>query len=371
MTSRKKIAVVLFNLGGPTGKKAVYPFLVNFFMDPNIIPLPKFFRFFLARFIAITRSNGPAREAYNVMGGSSPLLENTLAQQNALEKELQKNSNDDIRVYTVMRYWHPMADSVVPQVQAFNPDELVLLSLYPQMSSTTFWSSLTDWIRAAKEVGYDKEPRVICCYPEQKGFISASVKNIRAKIDACVAATGRMPRVLFSAHSLPLKIIKNGDPYEYQCQKTANAILKELNIPDLDYRICYQSKIGLQTWLGPQTEDEIVQATKENIPLVIYPHAFVSEHVETIVELGHEYRHLADELNTPFYDVVPTVGTDPEFIKGLADLVNQNKDQSGIFSDQNCCGGKCPENFVWCCQRRAEKENIFGNKCCTTCACTK
>lgn len=375
MTTRKKVAVVLFNLGGPTGKKTIYPFLVNFFMDRNIIPLPVFFRFFLSRLIAIRRSTGPALEAYSVMGGSSPLLENTLAQQEALLKELQKNSDDDIRVYTAMRYWHPMADSVVPQVQAFNPDELVLLSLYPQMSSTTFWSSLTDWLRVAKEYGYEKTPRVICCYPQQKGFIAASVKNIREKIDACKKATGRLPRLLFSAHSLPLSVIKNGDPYENQCRQTADAIVRELNIPDLDYRICYQSKVGVQEWLGPQTEDEIKEASKNNIPLIIYPHAFVSEHVETIVELGHEYRHVAEELNTPFYDVVPTVGTNPEFISGLAQMVLAHQGETGVYTETEQGDGKCSEEFIWCCQRRAEKENIFGQdkaaQCCTTCTCSK
>src|SRR5690349_14620279 len=101
----KKIAVVLFNLGGPTGKEAIYPFLVNFFMDPNIIPYPKFFRFFLARLIAYYRSRGPALDAYGVMGGKSPLLENTLAQGNALLEKL--SGLGEVRLYICMRYWHP------------------------------------------------------------------------------------------------------------------------------------------------------------------------------------------------------------------------------------------------------------------------
>lgn len=376
--TKKKTAVILFNLGGPTGRKTIYPFLVNFFMDRNILPLPKFFRFFLSRWIALTRSTGPALEAYNVMGGGSPLLENTIAQQNALLAELQKRSQDDIRVYTVMRYWHPMADSIVPQVQAFDPDELVFMSLYPQMSSTTFWSSLTDWLRVAKKIGYHKIPRVICCYPQQPQFISASVRHIREKIEACKQATGRLPRLLFSAHSLPVSIIKKGDPYEYQCKQTAEAILRELAIPELDYRVCYQSKIGMKKWLGPQTEDEIKEASRQNIPLIIYPHAFVSEHVETIVELGDEYRRVAEKLNTPFYDVVPTVGTDPEFITGLADMVMKHYGETGIFTDTDKGDGKCPEEFIWCCQRRAKTEHIFAamkpsekTNCCMSCGCDK
>lgn len=356
---RKKIAIVLFNLGGPTGKKTIYPFLVNFFMDKNIIPWPKPLRFLLANFIAFLRGRkkGPANEAYGEMGGGSPLLENTLAQAEALKEKLAYLG--DVRVYTCMRYWHPMADSIAPQVQAFNPDELVLVSLYPQMSSTTFWSSLTSWQNAVQRIGYTKAPTVLCCYPTEPGFITASAELIRAEIEKCKSATGRMPRILFSAHSLPTKIIKNGDPYEWQCQQTAAAIINELAIPDLDYVASFQSKVGPQEWLGPQTEDEIERAGHDKVPLIIYPHAFVSEHVETIVELGIEYREVAEHAGVPYYGVVQTVGTHPSFIGGLAGQINSRLGQPGLFSDAPDGCAICPAQFSWCCQRRAKNEQIF------------
>lgn len=366
---QKKIAVVLFNLGGPTGPKTIYPFLYNFFMDQNIIPWPKPLRFFLANFIALLRSNGPAKEAYGEMGGASPLLENTIAQADALKEKLKDLG--EVRMYTCMRYWHPMADSVVPQVQAFNPDELVLVSLYPQMSSTTFWSSLTTWQYWANKFGYKKAPTVIECYPTEPGFIAASAENVRKEIDKCVAETGRKPRVLFSAHSLPLSVIKNGDPYEYQCQRTAQAIIEKLNIADLDTRISYQSKVGPQKWLGPQTEDEIHVAGNDKVPLIIYPHAFVSEHVETIVELGVEYREVAEHSGVPYYSVVPTVGTHPEFIGGLAAQIKKRLGQSGLFSDNEKGSVICPENFIWCCQRRAKSEALFDGVLADSSVCNR
>jgi ferrochelatase len=359
MTTDKKIAIVLFNLGGPTGPKTIRPFLMNFFMDKNIIPWPKPLRFLLANFIATLRSRGPAKTAYGEMGGGSPLLENTIAQAKALEKQFEGN----VRVYTCMRYWHPMAESVAPEVQAFNPDELILVSLYPQMSSTTFWSSLSDWQENVAKIGYDKKPTVICCYPTLDGFISASIKNIKAEIDKCVATTGKLPRILFSAHSLPLKVIQNGDPYEWQCNQTAQAIIKELNIPNLDTVISYQSKVGPQTWLGPQTEDEIKRAGHDQVPMIVYPHAFVSEHVETIVELGIEYREVAEHHGVPYYGVVPTVGTHPEFIAGLASQIKSRLGQPGIFSDAPDGCAICPQQFNWCCQRRAKAEHVM-EECC-------
>lgn len=363
MSQKTKVAVVLFNLGGPTGVKTIKPFLFNFFMDKNIIPFPTPLRAVFAKLISMRRGTGPALDSYNEMGGSSPLLENTIAQANALQP-LLSDMADEVRVYTCMRYWHPMSDSVVAQVQAFNPDQLYLVSLYPQLSSTTFWSSLQQWQATAQDFGYTKEPTVICCYPTDPGFITASAELVKQQIEVCRTTTGRLPRVLFSAHSLPVKVIKQGDPYQWQCEQTVKAILAELNMPELDYVISYQSKVGPQEWLGPQTEDEIKRAGHDNVPLIIYPHAFVSEHVETIVELGIEYREVAEHHGVPYYAVVPTVGTHPTFISGLAKQIKRWVRRTGLFSD-NPDDGKiiCPPEFGWCCQRRASTEKRMSGCC--------
>lgn len=367
MTQQKKIAVVLFNLGGPTSSDAIRPFLINFFMDKNIIPFWPPVRYGFARMIAFLRGRkgGPAHTAYHEMGGKSPLLENTLAQAEALREQLKELG--DVRVYTCMRYWHPMADSVVPQVQSFAPDELVLLSLYPQLSSTTFWSSFQVWQNVCKKLGYHKAPTVLCCYPAANGFVTASVDLLRRAIEQCRNATGILPRVLFSAHSIPVKLVEKGDPYDAQCKMTVAAILQELNISGLDAVQSYQSKVGPQDWLGPQTEDEIKRAGNDKVPLLVYPHAFVSEHVETIVELGVEYKHVAEEHGVPYYNVVPTVGTHPDFIAGLAQQVRARLGQAGIFSDSADGDSICPPEAVWCCQRRAKVEKIV---CCSKEKCS-
>lgn len=366
MTTKKKIAVVLFNLGGPTGSKTIKPFLFNFFTDPNIIPLPKPLRWCLAKLISIRRSSGEAGEAYGEMGGSSPLLENTLAQQNALQEELEKIAGKDseIRTYTCMRYWHPMAASVAPQVQAFNPDQIMLVSLYPQFSTTTFWSSLAQWHMVAQKIGLKTKTTTFCCYPQLDGFIKASAENIKKLYQACKKETGRAPRILFSAHSLPEKIVKNGDPYAWQCEQTVQAILKKLPYKNPDTVVCYQSKVGPQKWLGPQTEDEIERAGHEGVPLIIYPHAFVSEHVETIVELGIEYKEVAHEAGVPWYGVVPTVGTHPAFIGDLAKMVKKRIGSAKKIVNGTATGKRnCPQPYHKCCQRRYD-ELLANPPCC-------
>jgi ferrochelatase len=151
-------------------------------------------------------------------------------------------------------------------------------------------------------------------------------------------------------------LVAKGDPYDAQCSMTVEAILKELNMTGLDVVKSYQSKVGPQKWLGPQTEDEIERAGHDKVPLIIYPHAFVSEHVETIVELGVEYREVAEHAGVPYYDVVKTVGTHPKFIDGLAAQITRRMGSTGIFSDAPDGASICPPEAKWCCQRRMATE---------------
>ena len=314
-----KLAVILFNLGGPSHPEAIKPFLYNFFMDKNIIPLPKPLRWFVAQLISRRRGDREAKIAYGLLGGRSPLLENTLEQAAALERALEHkfpDVNDEVRVFVSMRYWHPMSRDVVRDVMAYGADKIVLLPLYPQFSTATTKSSLEDWVATAKKAGLTAKTIQVGCYPVNPGFIKASADNIRSELAKAPANT----RLLFSAHGLPEKTITGGDPYQWQCEETARAIVAELGIENLDWEICYQSRVGPMKWIGPSTDEAIEKAAQDKKGLVIYPHAFVSEHVETLVEIDMEYRHKAEELGVPYFGKVDTVGTHPDFIEGLATL---------------------------------------------------
>ena len=332
----EKLAVVLFNLGGPSDETALRPFLFNFFRDKNIITLPNPIRYLLAAWVAWSRGGGAAKKAYAVLGGRSPLLENTRAQAQALEKELRKN-NPQARVFVCMRYWHPMAEEVVKEVAGFQPDKIILLPLYPQYSTTTTFSSLQDWQRAAEKAGLKTPTETVCCYPANAGFISASAALIEAELEK---APGKA-RVLFSAHGLPEKIIRSGDPYQQHCEQTAAAIVKQMNRPALDWQICYQSRIGRLKWIGPSIGEALEKAAADKTSVVIYPLAFVSEHVETLVELDVEYCHRAEALGIRPFLRVSTVGVHPQFIAGLRDLVISR-------AAGEDCGRNCPKTFSKC-----------------------
>jgi ferrochelatase len=312
-----KIAVILFNLGGPDSPEAVEPFLRNLFSDPAIISLPAIIRLPLARYIAKRRAP-IAREIYNHIGGKSPIFEETRKQADALEKLLSVDGVE-AKAFVAMRCWHPFSDGAARAVKAFGADKIVLLPLYPQYSTSTTASSVKDWHRAAKKAGLTAPTSRVCCYPWDAGFVAASVAHIRAAMEG--APSDVSYRLLLSAHGLPKRMITKGDPYQWQVEQSAKAIIKALDRPDVEPVVCYQSKVGRLEWIGPATDAEIVRAGADGKGVIAVPIAFVSEHSETLVELDIEYRKLAEESGVPDYRRAATAGAHPDFIGGLAGLV--------------------------------------------------
>jgi ferrochelatase len=337
-----KLAVVLFNLGGPDSPEAVEPFLRNLFSDPAIISLPWIVRAPLGRFIA--RRRAPiAREIYNHIGGRSPIFEETRRQADALAAALS-GDGVEARCFVAMRYWHPFSDGAARAVKAFAPDKIVLLPLYPQFSTTTTASSFKDWARAAKKAGLTQPTSSVCCYPDDTGFAAAAAAHIRKTM---ADAPGDIRyRLLLSAHGLPKRVIQKGDPYQWQVERSAAAIVEKLAMPELEPVVCFQSKVGRLEWIGPSTDAEIARAGADGKGVVVFPVAFVSEHSETLVELDIEYAKLAKEHAVKDYRRAPTVGAEPGFIAGLATLVRQAAASSDITSS---AGSRvCPKEFCRC-----------------------
>lgn len=164
----------------------------------------------------------------------------------------------------------------------------------------------------------------VCCYPTDPGFVAALSALLAAGISEAASLAPTPPRVLFSAHGLPKRIVDRGDPYAWQVEQTAAACIARLGTTvaaPVDHVVCYQSRVGPLAWLGPSIDDELVRAAADRVPVVVVPIAFVSEHSETLVELDMDYRERAAHLGVPGYYRVPTVGTHPAFIAGLAQLV--------------------------------------------------
>jgi len=332
---RPRVAVVLFNLGGPDRPEAIWPFLLNLFNDPAILRVPFFVRPLLARRIASARLE-PARASYAVLGGRSPLLDLTQEQATALAADL---TEAEARCFIAMRYWHPFSDATAKAVRDWGPDEVVLLPLYPQYSSTTTGSSLTAWREAAARVGLIAATSVVCCYPVDPGYVAATVSLLRQSWDkACAVLDPGIPlRILFSAHGLPQAIVDAGDPYQWQVEQTVAGVVEGFG-QQLDWTICYQSRATPQRWIEPSTEHEIERAAKDKVAVLVVPIAFVSEHSETLVELDVDYRGLADRLGVPGYFRMPTQNSDTAFIAALAGLVRRTRNGG---PRQRLCPGEC------------------------------
>ncbi len=333
--SERRVAVVLFNLGGPDRLADVRPFLRNLFADLAIIGLPAIARLPLAEVIARAREKSAVAN-YAAMGGGSPLLAQTRAQAQALEDALRAGDMA-AKVFVAMRYWMPFTDETAREVAAFAPDDVVLAPLYPQFSTTTTASSIDAWRKAYQGPG---AVHVLCCWYDNPGLVEGHVHSI---LETWNGAGCPRVRLLFSAHGLPRRIADTGDPYAWQVEATCRAIAAQLG-EDWDWTLCYQSRVGPLQWLGPSTPQAIAAAAAEGLGVLVDPVSFVSEHVETLIELDRDYAALARRAGAPCYLRAPTVGVGADFIDGLAAAVARALKRPGAAPD----GAPCPAGLGRC-----------------------
>jgi ferrochelatase len=321
----KKVAIILFNLGGPNPKTKVKDFLFNLFYDKAIINLPNPFRWIIAKFISSFRAKN-SQANYNLIGGYSPIVENTKNQALALEKELNSRKKE-VKVFTCMRYSYPRITDILDDIIKYSPNEILLLPLYPQFSSTTSGSSIEEFITISGPKVINIPVKTVCCFYTEVKFINSQVNLISNQLEKL---RDKDHIVIFSAHGLPKKIIESGDPYQWQVEKTVEKILAKLSFKPKKHIISYQSRVGPVEWIKPYTEDEIIKSAKEKLAIIIVPIAFVSEHLETLVELDIEYKEIAHKYGAETYLRVPTLSTDKLFIESLADIAER-------FIGENSC----------------------------------
>jgi ferrochelatase len=347
-----KIAVVLFNLGGPNAPSAVKPFLFNLFKDKNIIRLHALLRYPLAFLISRLR-NKKAKNIYDSLGGKSPINQETEKQVLALEKILNDHdSKINFKTFYCMQYWHPMHPEVFQNVVDFNPDKVILLPLYPQYSTTTTKSSFGSWTQQSMKKMSHVETIAVCCYPKNNGFISAYGDRICDSLRTKENASEYI--IIYSAHGIPLDCIEDGDPYQEHIEQTAKAITAYLSEKGFHNKtiVSYQSKVGYKKWLEPDTEEIIKRLSQEMAKIVVVPIAFTSEHSETLVELDIDYKEMSLDLGSKDFIRIPTVSTHPLFIQGLKNEVLSALSKNMYFQSKNCNDKfiECPKkkNFAPC-----------------------
>ncbi|MBI3788133.1 MAG: ferrochelatase [Ignavibacteriales bacterium] len=341
----KKIAVVLFQLGGPDSLEAVQPFLFNLFMDPDIIdfPLAWMARKPLAKFIS-SRRKDIAAQHYKEIGGKSPILELTNAQAKALQSAL--DGKIDAKVFVAMRYWHPLTEIAVNQIKAGNFDEVILLPLYPHCSITTSGSSINEWNRQCARAGLNVSPqKLVHQFYNNLLYIEAIVDNINKALAKFSGVDPKSIQLVFSAHGVPLYIIERGDPYQRHIEATVRLVMErgKWNHPHL---LCYQSKVGPAKWLAPSLNDTVHSLATNGVKnMLIIPIAFVTDHIETLHEINIETREEATKLGVERFEMMPALNDHPKFIQALRDEVLKQANDGNTGDARMCqCRAKLKLN---------------------------
>lgn len=311
-------AVVLLNLGGPDSLDAVEPFLKNLFSDHDIFKIPVGQNIFAK---LISRWRGPkVRERYKQIGGKSPINEWTKIQ-GAMLRDMLKKEDKDIDVHIAMRYWRPAIKDAAARLSQQNTEKIVLLPLYPHYSTTTTGSSFREWQRA-----YTGNPaRLIYVdhYCENKKYISA----VNQRIDEAILRFPKEVRdniqIVFSAHGIPERLVKKGDPYSHQIKRTVDGVMAARNFSHA-HHLCFQSKVGPFAWLKPATDDTLVELAKNNAKqILVVPISFVSDHIETLHELDIEYREIAHGAGIEDYVVMQGLNDSKAFAAALKEITMQ------------------------------------------------
>jgi ferrochelatase len=313
------VAVVGLNLGGPDSLDAVEPFLYNLFRDPDVIQLgwASPFQNLLARFISKRRAP-LSREAYQQIGGRSPILAETRAQAAAVADAITA-AGLPARPFVAMGCWHPFSDEAIADVRRAGIRRAIALPLYPQYSETTTGSSFKALARAVAAAGGDVEVAEVRSYPAAAGFVSAVGRTITDAIATLPEELRATAPVLFSAHGLPESYIRRGDPYLDEVRTTVAAVTRHLDLGPRAH-LAFQSRVGRQRWLSPYTEaalDDLIDGGARAI--VVCPIAFTGEHVETLQELDIIYRERAMKRGLTHFARARTVGLEPDFVSALAE----------------------------------------------------
>jgi ferrochelatase len=322
----ERIAIILLNTGGPDNKKAILPYLYNYYLDPQNLPLPSGLRHVAAFFTAFVLRFITSKETYRRLGYQSPLLQNTKAQAISLERILNATKQGDIhyRCYVSMTYWHPFGDEVIDDLKEYGPDQVILLPMFAQKSYKTTYSQVKDWLITAQEEEFAVETSLIDQFFDLKGFIEAAAAQITLSMYRISDKARRQklskPRIVFVARYHQPRFKKSGDPFSEQVETSAKDIIKAIG-NDYEHRVCYQPAPIFASTIGPTIDDVLIEAAKDNMPVLIFPISYSVENPITMVDMQQLYAERAEKYGVPLYERAITVGNHNDLMAALAEKI--------------------------------------------------
>jgi len=338
----RKTGLILCGMGGPDGPEAVEPFLRNLFADPAIFPLPRLIAGFVGRMIARRRAP-KVRENYAAMGGASatPQLATTQQQAAVLAEKLSQAGRATLPG-VAMRYWHPFPDQTAAELMGAGAEQFLIVPAYPQFSWATNGSTLDFVLAGIARVAPEAPVFLTPDWHLLAGYLDALARPV-IEILSGWAREDRDPRqcgLLYVAHSLPEKFIRQGDPYLDRTRETVQAVheivkdvlraaefgpwLDTLLAGGNEPELVFQSKVGPITWLGPEIADETPRLATEGLrSLCVQPVSFTCEHVETLLELDVELRAIVDRAGVVDFQRGPALNLNQTWLESLATQLSQ------------------------------------------------
>mmetsp|Transcript_28950 Transcript_28950/g.50919 ORF Transcript_28950/g.50919 Transcript_28950/m.50919 type:complete len:411 (-) Transcript_28950:287-1519(-) len=336
-----KTAVVMLNMGGPSAPGETKAFLTRLFLDNDIIELGGgTFQRLLGNFIA-KRRTPKVQKQYEEIGGS-PIRKWTEYQGEQLAKrlDLERPTSAPHKAYTCFRYAHPLTEEALTQMKADGVEHAIAFSQFPQWSCTTTGSSMNELWRNLKAMGMEDDFKwsLIDRWALQPKFLDAVVDRITERFNEFDDQDKSKVVILFSAHSVPMKVVEKGDVYVNEVSATCKAIMDKWE-KQLGHRnkhvVAWQSKVGFLPWMVPSTEDTIKAIGKRgNKHVLVVPIAFTTDHIETLYEIGMEYAEEAEEAGISNFKYTEGLNGSPLFIDALADIVTKHLDEGKNHSAQ-------------------------------------
>lgn len=302
-TTMNETAVLLLAFGGPDSLEAISPFLKNVMRGRT--PSPEMIK--------------TIEERYRKIGGKSPITEITRKQAGALQKQLEKKSEASLSVHIGMRHWHPFIKETLSEIADAGCKKIIAVCMTPQRSNYSANGYEKDVLNGLEGLKEKPDIRFVSEWHMNQRFQEAVAEKINEAIIP-FKENGQKTAVIFSAHSLPLKVMDNDDPYVNQINETIKGVLSVTG--ELDWKLGYQSKgLAPGEWLEPTVESVLKNLPGEGYKnVLIVPIVFVSDHVETLYDIDIVYRQQAESLGLNF-NRSKSLNDSPKFIDALSEVV--------------------------------------------------
>ena len=264
-------------------------------------------------------------ERYRQIGGKSPILELTTAQATAIERALNVDAGDSgvhYQAYVGMRHWHPYIADVVSRMLADGVEEIVAVVMAPHFSRMSIGAYMGKLDKALAEQGADLPATKIESWKAEPPFIDALVERINTALLTFPEAVRANVPILFTAHSLPARVLESNDPYPEELQASVRLVVEKLG--PKDHRWAYQSQgASAEPWLGPTVEETLQQLADEGHQhVLLVPIGFVCDHVEVLYDIDIEHRQQAEELGIRL-ERIEMLNDDPGLVNAVAGAIRR------------------------------------------------